>query len=508
MFRSILALARIASPSSPRLRALAVAATACGLFTPSIAAAQSAWRTVAPCSVTTHNFAATDHCFSPAISADARHVLFVSRATNFPGLVGGGVMQVYAWDRQIGRVAIVSARVTSGNLLLGGDLDSVAPACSADGRYAAIQTDARTIVPTPFFSGPRIIVIDRDRDADGVFDEPGAGNRAAVLVSIDSAGQRIANTLKPSISGTGRFVAFHASTVPLLAGDGTETPYRTASADVYVHDRDANQNGVFDETSPGARKTVKVSVDSAGQTAAPGSNSINAVLSADGRFVAFESNADNLASDDTNDLSDIFLHDRDADGNGAFDEPGGIATTRVNVASNGRQANGPTSRPALSADGRYIAFDSLATHLAPGVTHGLRQVYLHDRLMGTTKLISTRHGRVGGNGHSYATSISADGAFVAFHSEAFDLVDGDSNGAFDVFVWDRIAAESPGRPPRRPVITRASVSDAGAELVFGGIAPALDGSGRNLAFASVTKGVIPIAAERIYRQVYAAQRQD
>jgi len=425
-----------------------------------------------------------------------------------PGAYDGDVLQVYAFDRQAARLSIVSASVSPSNNPFGGDLDSVAAAISSDGRFVALQTDARNIVPPTSYVGPRIVVIDRDRDADGIFDEFGVGGRAAALVSVASDGTRITNALRPSISASGRFVAFHASTLPLLRGDAAGLPYLTVSADVFVHDRDADSNGVFDETAVGGRKTVKVNVDSSGQPAAAGSNSINAVLSGSGRIVVFESNAANLVASDTNDLSDIFAHDRDADGNGVLDESGGIATTRVNVSSGGSQANGPTCRPSVSDDGRYVAFDSLATNLVNVATNGVRQVYLRDRLTQTTRIVSARGGKAAAQNHCYAPSISADGRCVAFQTASDGLVPGDTNQSFDVIVWDRLAADSVLQSTARPAFVRASVANSGAQVQFGGIWPAISGDGRSLAFASVSTDVIPINRQGIYRQIYVAQYSD
>jgi cold shock CspA family protein len=103
-------------------------------------------------------------------------------------------------------------------------------------------------------------------------------------------------------------------------------------------------------------------------------------LSADGRFVAFTSYAWNLAPGDTNGSADVFVHDRDADGDGICDEPGAIATHRVSVRSTGVQGNRSSGSSWLSADGRFVAFASGASTLVPGDTNGTYDVFVHDRL--------------------------------------------------------------------------------------------------------------------------------
>ncbi|HEU4760381.1 MAG TPA: hypothetical protein VFT91_10435, partial [Dehalococcoidia bacterium] len=103
-------------------------------------------------------------------------------------------------------------------------------------------------------------------------------------------------------------------------------------------------------------------------------------LSSDGRFVAFWSLAPNLVAGDTNGTYDIFVHDRDTDSDGIFDEPGEVATTLVSTSSGGRQGNHSSDDSAISADGRFLAFWSLATNLVPGDTNDTWDVFVHDRL--------------------------------------------------------------------------------------------------------------------------------
>jgi Ca2+-binding RTX toxin-like protein len=144
-----------------------------------------------------------------------------------------------------------------------------------------------------------------------------------------------------------------------------------------VHDRDADGDGVFDE--PNAITTHRVSVHSTGIQG--NQNSVLPSLSADGRVVAFASyGSTNLVPGDTNGTWDIFVHDRDTDRDGVFDEPDAIRTRRVSVRSTGVQGNGPSSHSLLSTDGRFVAFSSLATTLVWGDTNGVSDVFVHDRL--------------------------------------------------------------------------------------------------------------------------------
>jgi archaellum component FlaF (FlaF/FlaG flagellin family) len=126
---------------------------------------------------------------------------------------------------------------------------------------------------------------------------------------------------------------------------------------------------------------------------------------------------------DTNGTWDVFVHDRVTG-----------QTTRVSVASDGTQGNGHSGSPSISADGRYVAFSSSASNLVPGDTNGRGDVFVHDRLTGQTTRVSVASDGTQGNGDSWWPSISADGRYVAFASEASNLVPGDTNGTWDVFV--------------------------------------------------------------------------
>jgi Tol biopolymer transport system component len=166
-------------------------------------------------------------------------------------------------------------------------------------------------------------------------------------------------------------------------------------------------------------------------------------ISGDGRFVAFASTASNLVANDTNGTVDVFVRDRALQ-----------TTERVSVSSLGLEGLGASFSPVISADGRWVAFTSYAPNLVLGDLNGLTgagsDVFLHDRRQRTTVLVSKP--KVGfSNGESDFPSISADGRFVAFDSTADNLVDGDTNGTGDVFVWDvvndslrRIGSNTPG----------------------------------------------------------------
>lgn len=184
------------------------------------------------------------------------------------------------------------------------------------------------------------------------------------------------------------------------------------------------------------------------------------------RWVAFASGFPNLVPGDTNGVGDIFVRDTVTG-----------KTTRVSVSSAEAQANDESSAPAISADGRFVAFSSTATNLVPGDTNGTVDVFLRDRKKGTTRRISVATGGTQGNGSSISPAISADGGLIAFASWASDLVPNDTNGFADVFVHARVAKTT----------VRVSVRTGGPFLVQGnGDArePAIDAEGVAVAFAS------------------------
>src|SRR3990170_6753099 len=166
-------------------------------------------------------------------------------------------------------------------------------------------------------------------------------------------------------------------------------------------------------------------------------------ISADGTIVAFRASASNLVPSDTNGADDIFARNRQAG-----------TTERVSIDGAGAQADGSSYEAAVSGDGRYVAFRSLATNLVAADTNALNDVFVHDRQTGATERVSvTSAGGQGSGGHSYEPSVSDDGRYVAFRSRATNLVAGDTNADDDVFVRDR----------QTGVTVRVSVDSAGAQ---------------------------------------------
>jgi Tol biopolymer transport system component len=153
----------------------------------------------------------------------------------------------------------------------------------------------------------------------------------------------------------------------------------------------------------------------------------DATISANGRYVTYASVATNLVPDDTNGSEDVFLYDRKTG-----------TTERISVASDGTEGNYLSFGSSISAHGRFVAYASVASNLTPGDTNDSGDIFLFDRKTGTTERISvasdgTEANGIDGQSSSHA-AISANGRFVTYTSVATNLVSNDTNGTEDVFV--------------------------------------------------------------------------
>jgi Tol biopolymer transport system component/putative cell wall-binding protein len=193
-------------------------------------------------------------------------------------------------------------------------------------------------------------------------------------------------------------------------------------------------------------------------------------MSADGRYVAFASDASGLVAGDTNGWYDVFVYDRGAD-----------TIERVSVTSSGAQADGSSLNPAISADGRFVVFSSSAPDLVPGDTNGWEDVFIHDRQTGTTELVSVGIAGAGADFISLDCAVSGDGRYVAFSSGATNLVPDDTNDHWDVFVRDRQTGVT-------EVVSLADDESAAGDSSFGGCSISADG--RYVAFLSAAADLV------------------
>ena len=210
-----------------------------------------------------------------------------------------------------------------------------------------------------------------------------------------------------------------------------------------------------------AQIMTRVSVNAEGMSG--NSHSHSPAISADGRYIAFQSDANNLVPNDKNSFTDIFVYERLTK-----------QIKRVSVSSSGTEANFVSFFPALSANGRYIAFQSDAYNLVTNDTNNTTDIFVHDREMGLTDLVSLNSENQQGNSTSSEPTISAEGRYIAFHSYATNLVKNDTNKRVDVFVQDRETRE----------LTRVSVTSEGKQAEGASFGAAISANGRYVAFTS------------------------
>jgi Tol biopolymer transport system component len=332
--------------------------------------------------------------------------------------------------------AQTTERVSVDSTGVEGNGESRWPSISSDGRYVGFSSKATNLVAGDTNGSEDIFVHNRQTGQ-------------TIRVSVDSTGvEGNGESFWPSISSNGRYVGFSSKATNLVAGDAN------GSEDIFVHDRQTGQ-------------TLRVSVDSTGVEG--NGESRWPSISSDGRYVAFSSIATNLVAGDTNGSEDIFVHDRQTG-----------QTVRVSVDSTGVEGNADSYDPSISSDGRYVVFDSLATNLVAGDTNDSYDVFMHDRQTGQTLRVSVDSTGVEGNGESRWPSISSDGRYVGFSSSATNLVTGDTNGSYDVFVYDRQTGQT----------IRVSVDSTGVQGNGESFWPSISSDGRYVVFDSLAMNLV------------------
>ncbi len=398
--------------------------------------------------------AGAGQCWSPTVSADGRYVAFESSATDLVSGHSGGAYDVFVRDLVAGQTTLVSTKDGSG---VGGNDDSRAPFISANGRYVAFQSRATDLTEFP----------DANDDTDIFWRDLQTG--VTRLVSVNAATNAAGN--RPSwvlgLSADGRVVVFESLAGDLVAGDAngrydvfvrdmvtgvteliSTNRFGTGSGNGGSYDAQISADGrivgfvsdasdltgetkltQFSDAYVRDRQTGTTKLcsrDLAGGAGANEGGVTDLSLSADGQVLAFDTEATNLWPDDGNDAMDIYAY-----------EPASNRTALVsaNVSVTPR---GDSDSPLLSADGRYAGFTSTAENVVANDANGKPDIFLSDLGSGAATLISVNTNGVAANGPSWLSSLSADGRFAAFESDANDLVSRDGNGSRDAFVRDRV----------------------------------------------------------------------
>lgn len=383
------------------------------------------------------------------ISEDGQLVFFQSGADNLVDTpVIGPFNHIYVRDRSAGTTELITVDINGD----AANNSHYAFDATPDGRFVAWESFATTLDGSACSSNGNSAIFIRDR-----------ANQSTECISFHSDGTTVANgrSGSPVISADGNVVAYLSNATNLVAGDLNGT------TDVFVHFRDTGE-------------TRRVNVSSSGQEA--NGKSFKLDLSQDGKFVVFDSDADNLVANDMNNSGDLFLHDLDA------------GTTRLLVTtSSGDQLNEDNWAPRISADGNHVTFLSGASNLAADVGGGRMYVheidtgvneavhvnsneetgtggaiwlhdisrngryvvmrsnspnldprnpllethyFIRDRHAGTTWMVDVNNDgeKASPTFSTGAAAISNNGRFVAFESPGTNLVDGDTNNSWDVFV--------------------------------------------------------------------------
>lgn len=373
-------------------------------------------------SISSAGVLADGQSFRPSVSSDGRYVAFESDASNLVAGDTNAVNDIFVHDFVTGVTERVS--VATGGTQANGASSS--PLISADGRYVLFASAASNLAPG-----------DKNKLTDLFLRDRTEGTTVRIAENTPTS-----PTKSKSMSSDGRYVAFSSSATNLVPGDTNNV------ADVFVYDRTTGAMELVSRNSSG--------VIGNGPSDGP-------ALSADGRYVAFMSYASNLVAGDTNNQRDVFVKDRVTG-----------AVELVSVSISGANANNWSPyEPDISADGRFVAFTSYATNLG-GSPWGLGDVYLRDRQVGTTELISVDSNGIVGNSYSGMGTVSSDGRFVAFLCGASNLAPGDSNGKNDIFVRDRLYATTEA----------VSLSNSNQFGNSGSFEPVISRNGRYVVFSS------------------------
>jgi Tol biopolymer transport system component len=362
-----------------------------------------------------------------ALSRDGKIVTFASRSSDHVAGDTNGVEDVFALELATKEVSRISTSAAGAQ----GNGSSPRTSISADGKLVAFYSAASNLVAGDTNGVEDIFVKDRTTGA-------------ITRVSVSSSGvQANGHCLGPSISADGRFVAFSSTATNL-----DENCASSGRQYFFLHDRETKQtrcetslsHGIISPDGNvlvGGYATNVLAVGRSGGAATllsldplggptDGPSDPPGSVSNGADFIPFASSASDLVPNDTNLESDIFVRDQQAG-----------TLTRVSVASDGTQGDLGSYKALISGDGRFVAFDSDATNLVPGDTNGLGDVFVHDRSTGTTKRINVGRNGEEANSMSGVSAMSADGRVIVFVSWATTLVpeEHESLGVFVYHQW-------------------------------------------------------------------------
>ena len=421
------------------------------------------------------------------LSTDGRFVTFTSVATNLTGNDTNGVSDVFVRDtcRDLAEEDCTPATVRVSAAADGEPLDgaSLSSAVSATGRYVAFASLATNLVANDTNGAWDIFLRDTCIGEDETVCTP-----STIRVSVAAKGSEAqGDSVEPAMSSDGRFIAFRSLANNLVAGD------INGAGDIFVRD---TCTGVALGCKP---TTIRASVDTAGAEA--NSNSLRPSLSPDGRFVAFESLANNLVAGDSNGAGDIFVRDTCL-GAAIGCTP---ATLRASLADDGSESAAPSFRASVSSGGRYVVFETLAGNLVANDTNMLSDVFVRDTCLGAapgcvpgTVRVSLDEADAEFNASSTEGSIGGDGRSIAFATKPTTLPNTDFNSASEIYVRDTCLGEDPLLCT--PATMLASLGDSGFRVNQDALRPSISEDGTGVVFqtgastltSTDTNGVIDV----------------
>ena len=328
------------------------------------------------------------------MTPDGRFIVFVANTNS-----GSGVWlatQIHLWDGQAGTTTVVSADLS--NSFTQGS-SSLWPAVDSSGRFVAFLSNATNLVTNSVSADYHLYIRDLQ-----------AGTTSLVDADTNDVGASVGPSTAPRPSADGRLVAFESLDANLVRDD------RNHDYDVFLRNAVAGTNELISARQPGL------------PSASPNGPSVLGAwsVSSNGRYVAFSSDADNLAANDTKGFRDVFVRDLFL-----------CTNILVSVGTNGAAADGLSSEPAISSDGRYVVFTSSADNLVPSDNNKKEDVFLRDLQTSTTALVSWNANGTGpGNNASYSSIVFAGGRYVLFRSKATDVAVGPLSGSENLFLRD------------------------------------------------------------------------
>lgn len=412
-----------------RLRELVAIGAQIALATSSMAAAL-----VAPLSAPTALPAGVGgYCHNSGVSVDGRFVVFVSAADNLVTNDMNGALDVFVRDRQLGKTLLVSVSAAG---IRSGNSASTAPTISSNGQFVVFETAASDLTPN-----------DTNNASDVFLRDLVAGTTTLVSVNTNGVSPGSLESGAASLTPDGRYVLFASRASDLSPGDGN------SAVDLFVRDTLASTTTLVTRNSANTASFAGLSVIWDGHRQ----------ISDDGRWVAFHSSANNLVAGDSNNRSDVFVRDLQTSSNLAVS----LNTTGTGLGS------GHSQNASMDATGRYIAFQSVAFNVATNDTNTGPDVFLRDRVAGTTTLVSVNTSGASSTSTSSGSSVlNKQGDVVVFLSTANNLVAGDiSLSGADLFRRDLTA-----RTTR--LIASGVVPSQSTNILVARFVPALSADGR------------------------------